>query len=371
MKKVTLFHVNIEQAVLDDLKRRILATRFNDSVPGTPWEYGPDPSYLKELATYWANDFDWRKAETAMNMYPHFIAETDGYKIHFLHIKSKNPAAVPLIISHGWPGSFLEMLPVIPLLTDTFHLVIPSLPGFGFSDKPKDPGVNAGFIAALWVKLMDQLGYPQFVAQGGDFGAFISIHMAMKYPERLLALHLNYIPFSYKPHLAPGEDLTPEEKDALQKIDEFFKREGGYAQIQSTKPGTLSYGLNDSPMGLCAWLLQIFHSFSDPSKPLEELFKRDELLAHVSLYWITQTIYSSMPLYPEIAKEPLGPYYIKVPTGVAHYPFPEGFPARKYVERQFNLQYWNDLPTGGHFAAMEQPALFAGDVKAFVKQLLL
>jgi pimeloyl-ACP methyl ester carboxylesterase len=357
--RTTSFQVHIDQPVLDDLKSRILATR---------WLHED----LKKLADHWAVDFDWRKTEAAINAYPQFISEIDGYKIHYLHIKSGSAAALPLIISHGWPGSFLEMLRVIPLLTTDFNLVIPSLIGFGFSDKPKGPGVNATLMAGLWVKLMRELGYEKFVAQGGDFGAMISTRMAMKYSEHLLGLHLNYIPFSYQPYLPPGEELTAEEKEAQQQIATFFKAEGAYAQVQTTKPKVLSYGLNDSPVGLCAWLLEIFRSFSDPSRPLEELFNRDELLANITLYWVTRTIYSSIHLYGEIAKEPFRfgkDDFIHVPVGVAHYKYPVGFPARAYVERGYNVRYWSDLPKGGHFAAMEQPELFAADLKAFAKLL--
>lgn len=354
--------MHIAQPLLDDLKSRIQATRWPDE----------ELRDLKELADYWANDFDWRKAEKAINAWPQFISEIDGYKVHYLHIRSGSPAALPLIISHGWPGSFQEMLQVIPLLKEGFHLVIPSLLGFGFSDKPQGPGINTALMAGLWVKLMRGLGYEEFVAQGGDFGAMISTHIAMKYPAHLLGLHLNYIPFNYQPYLPPGEELTAKEKEAQQQIAAFFKAEGAYAQIQTTKPRILSYGLNDSPVGLCAWLLEIFRSFSDPSKSIEELFERDALLAHITLYWATQTIYSSMRLYGETAKEPLQfrkDDFIQVPVGIAHYKYPAGFPARAYVERGYNVQYWHDLPRGGHFAAMEQPELFAADIKAFVKQL--
>ncbi len=370
------FKVNMEPAVLEDLKNRILATRWPDEIAGSEWQYGVSLAYLRELADYWANSFNWRKTEDAINIYPNFIVEIDGYKIHYLHIKSRVPNAVPLIISHGWPGSFLEMLKVIPLLTEgepvAFDLVIPSLLGFGFSDKPNKEGINAGLMADLWVKLMHQLGYEKFIAQGGDFGAMLSTHIAMKHPDSLLGLHLNYIPFNYKPYLPPGEELTKSETEAQQKIGKFFQSEGAYAQIQTTKPLTLSYGLNDSPIGLCAWILQIFHSFSNQKAQLEDLFNRDELLAHVTLYWVTQTIHSSMRLYNEIIKEPLNfgkDDFIQVPVGIAHYAYPEGFPARQYVERGYNVQYWNDLPKGGHFAAMEQPEIFANDLKEFAKIL--
>jgi pimeloyl-ACP methyl ester carboxylesterase len=370
------FKINIDQRVLDDLKNRISATRWPDTTGQPEWSDGVSLPYLKGLADYWANNFDWRKTEEKVNAYPQFVTEIDGHQLHYLHILSKETNAIPLIITHGWPGSFLEMLRVIPLLTGTgamsFDLVIPSLLGFGFSGKPSARGGNAVLMARLWVKLMNRLGYPKFIAQGGDFGAMVSTYIALNYPDSLIGLHLNYIPFNYRPFLFREEKLTAEETAAQEQTARFFRAEGTYAQIQATKPLTLAYGLNDSPAGLCAWILQLFKSFSDPKRSLEELFSRDELLANVTLYWVTGTIYSSMHLYRESLREPLdfgANDYIRVPTGIAHYPYPDSFPARKYMERGYHVQRWKDLPEGGHFAAMEQPALFAADLREFAAGL--
>src|ERR1044072_8792680 len=370
------FKVAIQQSRLDDLKKRIMHTRWPDVHNNHDWQTGMSLSWIKTIASYWADDFDWRAIEARINTYPNFITVIDGVNIHYLYIKSKAPKAMPLLISHGWPGSFLEMLNLIPLLTNgegpTFDIVIPSLPGFAFSGDPHVPGVNARYIGALWVKLMRQLRYEKFIAQGGDFGAMISTHMALQYPEVLHGLHLNYIPFNYRPYLAPGETLTPAETAAQEKTAKFFAAEGAYAQVQSTKPLTLSYGLNDAPAGLCAWILQIFHSFSDRQRPLEQLFDKDMLLANVTLYWLTGTIYSSMRLYRESQQMPLAfgkDDFVRVPTGVSRYPFPDSFPDRRYIERGYNVQYWKEMPEGGHFAAMEQPALFAEDIKAFAATL--
>jgi len=370
------FKINIEQPVLDDLRKRILATRWTDAMDENDWQYGISLSYMKELATYWANDFDWRKTEDAINTYPNFITEIDGYKIHYLHIKSKTPDATPLIISHGWPGSFLEMLKVIPLLTNnevlSFDLVIPSLLGFGFSDKSGKEGINSTVMADLWVKLMNELGYEKFIAQGGDLGAIISTRIALKYPDSLIGLHLNYIPFNYKPYMLADQKLTKEETDEQKKTYKFFMTEGAYALIQGTKPMTLSYGLNDSPVGLCTWILQIFKSFSNPKKDLEELFNKNGLLSLVTLFWVTHSIRSSMSFYSD-PKEKLLSFgkddFIKVPVGIARYPYPDSFPARKYIERGYNVQHWKDMPSGGHFAAMEQPDLFAEDIREFAMKL--
>ncbi len=348
------FHTDIDQAVLDDLQYRILHTRWPDA---------PGLSHLKDLAAYWAEGFEWRKTEAAVNTYPQFITEIDGYRIHYLHIKSASPGAVPVIISHGWPGSFIEMLKVIPLLED-FHLVVPSLPGFAFSDKR---GGSTSLAADLWVKLMHELGYDRFVAQGGDFGATISTRIAMKHPQNLLGLHLNYIPFNYRPYFPPGTEPPP----MPEKTAKFFKAQGAYSQVQATKPAVLSCGLNDSPIGLLAWITEIFRSFSDPSATLDQLFDRDQLLSHITLYWVTQSIYSSMLLYGEKETLDFGPEdFIKVPVGVAKYPFPDSFPEKGFVERGFNVVYWKEKDTGGHFAAMEVPEVFAADVRAFVSAIL-
>src|SRR5690554_4849825 len=250
------FSVNIPQQALDDLKIRLKNTRWPDEIADSGWDYGTNLFYLKELTEYWQNKFDWRKVENEINSYPNFIADIDGYKIHFLHIKGKGKKSIPLIISHGWPGSFLEMMKLIPLLTTgpdfSFDLVIPSVIGFGFSDKIPHPGCNSAFIADIWHKLMNELGYHKYGAQGGDIGSGISTWLALKYPKNVIGLHLNYISGSYKPFLKEGEPFS-EEVIAFQKTGAGWSaKEGAYAYLHSTKPITLAYGLNDSPVGLCA-----------------------------------------------------------------------------------------------------------------------
>jgi pimeloyl-ACP methyl ester carboxylesterase len=332
---------------------------------------------MKELVDHWLNTFEWHWVEERINAYPNFVASIDGVNIHFLHIKGRGKNTIPMIITHGWPGSFLEMMNVIPLLTAgepfSFDLVIPSLPGYAFSQKPEEEGMNASRIALLWARLMKELGYEKYMVQGGDFGAEVSTHLALQQPEHVMGLHLNYIPFSYRPFLKPGEELTSEEKSAAEKTQKFFQRVGAYAQQHMTQPLTLSYGLTDSPVGLAAWILQIFKNFSDPSKDLEAMFAKDELLANITLYWGTRTIHSSIRLYGEVMKDPLAlneGQRIEVPVGIAHYPFPDSFPARKFVERGYNVRYWKDMPAGGHFAAMEQPELFARDIREFTAVLV-
>ena len=372
------FTVNTEQELLDDLRKRIAACRWIDPIKTIDWQLGVSLGYLRDLAHYWQHEFDWRKTEESINSFPNYLTTIDGYQLHYLHIKSQSPNATPLLVLHGWPGCFLEKMKIIPLLTDdqpvSFDLVIPSLPGFGFSAKPEKGGMNAAFMARLWIKLMQQLGYEKFMVQGCDFGAIISTHMALKYAGSISALHMNNIPFNYQPYLQPGELLEPDETAALKRSAMFLQAEGAYAAIQAAKPLTLSYGLNDSPVGFCAWILQLFKSFSDPGVNIEALFTKDELLSHITLFWITQTIHSSMRLFSENSKEPLTfgkDDFIRVPVGIAKYPYPQNFPARKYIERGYNVQYWNEMPRGGHFAAMEQPELFAADLKEFAAAVLL
>lgn len=259
---ITPFKVNTPQSILNDLKQRIKDTRWPDEMPNTGWQLGADLSYMKELANYWVHKFDWRKIEHEINSYPNFIAEIEGYKIHFLHVKGKGEYPVPLIITHGWPGSFLEMMKIIPLLTNDndvcFNLVIPSMLGFGFSDRVIESGCNAYLMAQLWVKLMAHLGYDTFMAQGGDFGAGVATALALKHPDHISGIHLNYIPGSYKPYLPDGESFDEEEIQSQKGAENWYQAEGAYAHQHRTKPLTLAYGLNSSPTGLCAWIVEKF-----------------------------------------------------------------------------------------------------------------
>ncbi len=375
---VTEFTCSISKPIVDDLKFRIRQTRWSDEINDSGWRFGADLSYIKALADYWLNGFDWKKTEDEINQYPNYIAEIDGVKIHFLHIKGKGKISVPLILTHGWPGSFLEMMKlIVPLTADpecSFDLIIPSIPGFGFSQKMNTPGCNLWFIGDLWSKLIKELGYEKVLAQGGDFGAGISTALAARHPENMLGLHLNYIEGSYFPYLPPQEKLTDEELQFQKSAEDWFVREGAYSHQHRTKPLTLAYGLNDSPVGLCAWMVEKFYSWSDCNGNIESVFTKDELLSNVSLYWFTQTIHSSIRLYNEDSRAPLHfskNDIIKIPVGVARFHKEEPFPPRKFIERGYNIQHWTDVPAGGHFAAMEQPALLANDIIQFAKELNL
>jgi pimeloyl-ACP methyl ester carboxylesterase len=370
--------IQIAQSHLDNLKSKIKLTRWPDEITGSGWTYGASLSYMKELTDYWSNYFDWRKTEGEINKFGNFIAKIDGYNIHFLHVRGKGEKSLPLIITHGWPYSFLEMLKLIPLLTEnkemSFDLIIPSMPGYGFSQKIIQPGCNVSFIADLWQKLMQVLGYDKYGVQGGDFGAGVSTALAMKYPQNVTGLHLNYIPGNYAPVLAENEEFSTEESSYLDSEEEWYSREGGYSLEQNTRPLTLAYGLNDSPVGLCAWIVEKMYSWSDCRGNIRNVFTMDELLSNVTLYWVTETIHSSIRLYNENSKHPLitdKNSFINTPTGIAHFRYEDPFPPRRFIERGFNIQRWSEFPVGGHFPAMENPGLLAEDIIDFFRKIEL
>jgi pimeloyl-ACP methyl ester carboxylesterase len=370
------FLVNVSQKILDDLIARLKLTRWPDELSDSGWNYGTSLSFMKELVAHWQETFDWKKVESEINAYPNFLADIDGHTLHFMHIKGKGKRTVPLLITHGWPGSFLEMMKLIPLLTEnpevSFDLVIPSVPGFGFSGRITQPGCNSAFVAGLWQQLMTALGYERYGAQGGDIGSGISTWLSRLYPSKIIGLHLNYISGSYKPYLPDGEKLS-DEVLAFQKIGtDWSAREGAYAYMHATKPLTAAYGLNDSPVGLCGWIIEKFNGWSDNNGNIENIFTKEELLANVTLYWITQTIHSSMRIYNENSKKPLifKKYdFVQVPVAYAKFPNELPTPPRSYIEKSFNIQRWTELSKGGHFAAMEQPQLLADDITAFFAEL--
>ena len=374
---VKKIEIELAQSHLDSLKSKLRLTRWPDEIEGSGWTYGASLSYMKELTDYWITYFDWRKTESEINKYGNFIAQIDGYKIHFLHIKGKGKKSVPIIITHGWPYSFLEMLKLIPLLTEnsdfSFDLVIPSIPGYGFSQKITQPGCNVSFIADLWHKLMTELGYDKYGVQGGDFGAGVSTALSMKYPDHVTGMHLNYIPGNYVPVLEENEEFTKEENDYFNLEEEWYSREGGYSLEQNTKPLTLAYGLTDSPAGLCAWIVEKMYGWAQCNGYIGNVFTKDELLSNVTLYWVTETLHSSIRLYNENSKNPLiigKNSYINIPTAIARFAYEEPFPPRKFVERGFNIQQWSEFPAGGHFPAIEKPELLAEDITGFFRKIL-
>ena len=359
------FETRVSDVVLQDLKERIARTRWTDSIRDSGWSYGTDIDVLRDLADYWQNKFDWRKTESWLNSFPQFRMNVEGVRIHFIHLRSNNPAAVPLIITHGWPGSFLEQLRIVPLLQDSFHIVIPSLPGYGFSDASRVPGMNPKKIAALWVQLMRALGYTRFISQGGDWGATVSTWLGLDAADSLIGIHLNYIPGSYQPDLKEQEALTDREKEFLRSKEEWMQKEGAYAQIQGTKPQTLAYAMNDSPVGLAAWILEKSHGWSHCEGNVLEHFTYEELLSNIMLYWVTESFGSSCRLYYEARKAPLQfqpGQRVSTPTAIARFAKEEPMPPREWVERGYNVCRWTEYRTGSHFATLEVPELLANDI---------
>jgi pimeloyl-ACP methyl ester carboxylesterase len=370
------------QSGMDDLRRRLQQTRWPDTVAGGDAWLGVDRAFLVDLCRYWMDTFDWKLQLDHLATFHHYRYQArEGY-IHFIHEKGKGPSPMPLILTHGWPGSFLEMLRILPLLTDpsafgqdaadSFDVVIPSLPGFGYSDKPAHLGISFFRVAEIWVELMDALGYKSFAAQGGDLGAGVSTALGLRHGPRVIGVHLNYIPGSYSPYLPPGESPTKSEEDFLAKAAKWFEEMGAYAHIQRTRPNTPAYALNDSPAGLAAWILEKFSEWSDCEGDVYRSFTRDELLANVTLYWMTQTISSSFRMYYETRKTPLrfsANDFVDVPCGIARFPKEILFPPKEWVERGYNIQRWTEMTKGGHFAAAEHPELLAADIRAFFRPL--
>ncbi len=378
---ITPFSIHIEPQILSDLQERIRQTRWPDQAPGAPWEQGADLEYLRQLLDYWADEFDWQTQERKLNAFIQFRAEIDGVQIHFVHERARNGHGVPLILTHGWPSTFVELLPLVPLLTDphargidgpAFDVIIPSLPGYGFSERPRRTGVNYQCVAGLWHRLMRGLGYDRYGAQGGDFGAGITTFMALENPKPMIGIHLSNLEIA--PYTGAGaRQLSAAEKIYRERNEEFWREEYGYKAIQSTKPQTLGYALNDSPAGLAAWILEKWRSWSDSRGNLNERISRDFLLTTVTLYWVTQTITSSMRDYFDNDNKrfriTLGrEAFVSVPTGIAVFAknfVDEGTPPREWAERLYNVRRWTPMPRGGHFAAVEEPELLARDIAAF------
>ena len=375
------FQVNIPQTTLDDLRERLAHTRWPDEVEGAGWDYGTNLQYMKELTAYWQHQYDWRKHEAEMNTFAHYRTEIDGLGIHFIHERGKGPRPMPIILTHGWPGSFLEMLKVIPLLTDperhggkaedAFDVIVPSLPGYGFSDRPTQRGMTSSRIAEMWARLMTQiLGYQRFAAQGGDWGSTVTEQLAVAHPEVVLGFHLNNIPFHHL--MAKADNLSQEEQAYLEAAGRWRFAEGAYAMMQGSKPQTLAYGLHDSPVGLAAWIVEKFRSWSDCDGDVEKRFTKDELLTTITLYWVTETTNAASRLYYESTHDFTSLQHTgrsDVPAAIARFPKDIVPAPREWSERWFNVQRWTAMPRGGHFAALEEPELLAEDLRAFFHPL--
>ena len=377
------FRIEIPQADLDDLHGRLAHTRWPDELPGVGWSRGVPLGYLQELAEYWRTRYDWRAWEAKLNEYPQFTTTIDGQTIHFLHVRSPEPNALPLIFTHGWPGSIVEFLDVIGPLTDprahggdpadAFDVVIPSIPGYGFSGPTHEPGWNTARVARAWAELMSRLGYERYGAQGGDWGAFVSPALGRVAPEHVVGVHVNAATFGFIPFgPVAAEELasfTDAEKVRLERLNRFLAEGNGYFQIQATRPQTLAYALTDSPVGQLAWIVEKFKEWTYPSAELpEQAIDRDRMLTDVMLYWLTGTAGSSARTYYEdMHAANWGQQPGTTPTGVAV--FAEDVAIRRYAERGNNIVHWSEFERGGHFAAMEAPDLLVSDVQAFFRPL--
>jgi len=381
------FEIEIPEATLADLRERLARTRLVPHDGAADWDAGTSPAYLRQLVDYWRSEYDWRAQEARINRFAHFRAAVGGTTLHFIHERGRGPSPLPLVLTHGYPDLFLRFLKLIPLLTDpaahggdpgdAFHVVVPSLPGYAFSDKPDKGGATFHF-GDLWHELMtSELGYDRFGAHGGDWGSTVTEHLARSHAASVVGIHLTDVPF-WHAFQKPG-DPSPAEEKFLAGIEQFPMQEGAYAMIQGTRPRTLADGLNDSPAGLAAWTVEKFQRWSDCDGDVERRFTKDELLTNVVTTWATDTVESSfLPYYDlthagamrwivEKAKEWAGSS--KVPAGFAMFPKDLSHPPREWAERFFNVQRWTEMPKGGHFAAMEEPELLAEDIRAFFRPL--
>jgi pimeloyl-ACP methyl ester carboxylesterase len=368
------FRIAVPDANLEDLRERLARTRWPDELPGVGWDYGVPVAYLRKLADHWRTDYNWRAQETALNQLPQFTTEIDSQTVHFLHVRSPEPDAVPLLLTHGWPGSIVEFLDVIGPLSDprghgadpaaAFHLVVPSLPGFGFSGSTREPGWGMARIAGAWAELMDRLGYERYGAHGGDLGAQVARELGLAEPDRVIGIHLTEL-LSARPAPENADFSDDRERRSVEANYRYDYQLSGYMWLQSQRPQTLAFALADSPAGQLAWIVEKFKDWTDADAP-EDAVDRDALLTNVMLYWLTGTAASSARIYREGAEsfgqdERVG----TVPTGLATLPANISLPIRRLAEQTENIVYWSELPRGGHFPAMEVPDLLVDDIRAF------
>jgi microsomal epoxide hydrolase len=370
------FRIDIPQAELDDLRDRLGRTRWPDQLPGVGWDYGIALDDVRELAEYWRTGYDWRVHERRLNSFPQFTTEIDGQMVHFLHVRSASPGAMPLIMTHGWPGSVVEFMEIIGPLTDpgahgadpgdAFHMVVPSIPGFGFSGPTWERGWNVTRVARAWDSLMGRLGYQRYGAQGGDWGSAISRELGVIVPERMIGVHLNML----SPYVSGDlpADLSDSDRARVERLRRFRLAGSGYSAIQSTRPQTVGYGLTDSPAGQLGWIAEKFGEWTDGGLSAVD---RDQMLTNISVYWLTRTAGSSARLYYEAARSRASgpPAPSTAPTGVAVFPEEIAAPVRRLAEQTNNIVHWSEFDRGGHFAAMEEPDLLIGDVREFFRPL--
>jgi pimeloyl-ACP methyl ester carboxylesterase len=380
-ESVVPFRVAVAEEVLVDLRERLARTRWPDQLPGTTREYGADLATVQDLCDYWLNEFDWRKAEAALNLWPQFETTLDDTHVHFIHARSKHDNAMPLCLTHGWPGSIAEFLKVLGPLTDptafggdakdAFHVVAPSMPGYGFSGPTTRRGFDVGEVAKTNVLLMARLGYDRYGAQGGDWGAIATAHMGLIAPEQLFGIHLNMVALGPPDPANPLEGVEPDEMDGVMAMMHFQEQETGYQKIQQTKPQSLSYGMSDSPAGLAGWIVEKFQTWTDNDGDVFSTVTREELCANLTIYWVTNTINSSMRLYYEtLGKQSSfrsGEGRVEIPVGAAIFPGEIYRPPLAWAKARLNITHWTKMEKGGHFAAMEQPEMLVEDVRAFFR----
>lgn len=384
--QITPFTIDVPDQVLDDLRDRLRRTRWPDQIPGAGWDYGTELSAVQALCAYWLDGYDWRAAEAALNRWPQFTTTVDpdgggDIHLHFVHARSPEPDALPLVITHGWPGSIVEFQQIIGPLSDpaahggdardAFHVVAPSLPGYAFSGPTTRRGVDIRVAAECNAALMAGLGYDRYVAQGGDWGSMATQHVALVDPDHVAAIHLNMVVAGPPDPANPTDGVTPEEMEGLAATGDFMANESGYQQIQGTKPQTLAYGLTDSPAGLAAWIFEKFRTWSDCDGDPLTIFTMDELLTNITVYWVTGTINASTRMYYESMKSKRfgAAERVEQPVGVANFPKELYRPARVWCESRYNVQRWEVFPRGGHFAAMEQPEVLVGEIREFFRSV--
>ncbi|MFF5229257.1 epoxide hydrolase family protein [Dactylosporangium sp. NPDC000521] len=380
------FQVDIPESELDDLRGRLAATRWPDAGPGPGWSRGVPLEYLRELADYWRTRFDWRAAEAKLNAHPQFITEIDGATVHFVHVRSRHEGATPIILTHGWPGSVLEFLDLIGPLTDpeahggtaedAFHVVIPTIPGFGFSGPTGQAGWSVARVARAWADLMRSLGYDQYIAQGGDWGKVISLQLGLADAEHAAGVHINML-VTFPPDPAAVASLDAGDLERLGHGAHFAEDGIGWQKIQSTRPQTLAYALTDSPVGQLAWIVEKFYEWTGAVERPEEVIDRDTILSIVTLYWLTATAGSSAQIYYETTPTTAdfvatwgGPWNLAMPVAVAVFPHDATRPIKTFAEKALpTLTQWTEHPDGGHFAALEQPEALVADIRTFARTL--
>ena len=361
------FAVSVPEAVLADLRERLDRSRLPNQIAGIGWEQGTELGYLGELLDHWRHRYDWRATEARLNAFPQAVTEVDGQRIHLVHARSPNPDALPLVLTHGWPGSVMEFLDVLDRLTDEFHVVAPSLPGFTFSGPTSERGWHPRRIAVAFAEVMDRLGYGRYGVQGGDWGSLVSANLADLHPERVVGVHLNMVTAT-RP--VPGAEVTEDEQRARERAEQWRRTGVGYQEVQGTRPQSLGYALEDSPAGLAGWIVEKFREWSHGD--IREAFTFDRLLDNITAYWVTGTATSSLRIYWEMRQArrlAVPERRVEVPTAIAMFPGEISFPPRSWTEASFNVVRWSRPARGGHFAAMEAPDEFAEDVRSFFRSL--